>query len=446
MDSGETLARELYFQALSAVEPGRLLRQQLRLENERLTIGPHYFDLDRIKHIFVIGAGKSAAAMAAGLETILGDRISAGGIIVKYGHQSPLRRITIWEAGHPMPDQNGLDATREILRLLAQTGPDDLVIALFSGGGSALLELPRPGLSLADLIQLNGLLLQSGATIQEINTVRQAVSAVKGGKMLAMIQPTPSITLLLSDVIGNDPTIIASGPTIPANLAAEGALAILERYDLVPRLPERIIQFCQPWPGSDAGQDHQLRPTKEPPPPVVIIGSGETALQAAQERARQLGWPAHILTAALRGEAREAGRFIASLAREIAEHDRPFRRPVVLLAGGETTVTIRGNGLGGRNQELALAAALDIAGSQGLTILAAGTDGSDGPTSATGAVVNGDTVAYLRGLKRDPILLLRQNDSFHAFEHSPYHLNTGPTRTNVMDIMIAVIANTSDIP
>jgi hydroxypyruvate reductase len=377
--------------------------------------------------------------MAAAVEQLLKTRIDAGLVVTRYGHGGPLSRIEVVEAGHPIPDRTGLAAGQRVLDLIKKAGERDLVIVLLSGGASALLPAPVEGVSLTDKQVVTTLLLRSGATIQEINAVRKHVSHLKGGNMATAAAPATVLTLVLSDVVGNDLAGIGSGPTVPDPTTFHDAMAILHHYDLWDKIPQAIKDHLVQ--GSRSGSSETPKPNHPAFAKVhnVIIGDVRVALDAAAAQARRLGFHPVILSSSLTGEAREVARVFGSIIREIVAADRPVKRPAALLAGGETTVTVRGTGAGGRCQEFTLALALEIAGLKKVTVFACGTDGSDGSTDAAGAVADGATLERAQALGMQPQRFLDQNDSYTFFHSLAQTLQTGPTRTNVTDLYCALI-------
>lgn len=427
--------------ALRASDPAEALRRCVRLERGVLRAGRRRYVLETFDKIYVLGAGKAGGPMAAVLERWLGPRLSAGLVNVKYGHVVPLRRIELNECGHPVPDDNGLRGAQRIAELAAQAGADDLVVCLISGGASALLPLPAPPITLEQKQQVTRLLLACGATIHEINTVRKHISAIKGGQLARLAYPAAVLTLALSDVIGDDLGVIGSGPTVPDPTRYADALAVLDRYGLRDRVPSAVRQRLEqgaagavaetPKPG-----DEVFRRTQ-----TLIVGSNRLAVAAAEAMARRLGFRTLVLSTMIEGETREVARVHAAIAREIAASGKPIRPPACVISGGETTVTLRGKGLGGRNQEFVLAAAIELAGLQKTVVLSAGTDGTDGPTDAAGAVADGATLARAERLGLDARRYLDQNDSYHFFEALGDLLKTGPTNTNVMDVRLVLVGD-----
>lgn len=432
-------AEEIFRSAVAAVDPERLVRQSMRLRGARLTVGSRTYDLNALDRILVIGAGKASAAMARAVENILGDRISEGVVVVKYGHTVPLKKIRTIEAGHPVPDEKSRQGAREILKVLSGSKDKDLVICLLSGGGSALMDDFQAGITLTDLRKATSLLLASGAVISEINTIRKHISRVKGGRLAAAASPSKVISIILSDVIGDELDVIASGPTVPDPTTFAQAWGVLEKYDLLGRFPRRILNYIK------EGLSGSAHETPKPGNKIfrhvdnLIVGNNRMAVDAAASGARRLGYRPLILTTAMQGEAREAAKCLAAVAKEVSRYGRPVKKPACLIAGGETTVTLRGKGKGGRNQEMALAAALEISGWDGIVFLSGGTDGTDGPTDSAGACVDGTTLRRAEQCGMAIAACLDTNDSYRFFNKLGGHIMTGPTLTNVMDLMLIMV-------
>ncbi len=423
--------------ALAAVEPGRSVRRFLSRRDTALEVDGRVYDLSRHRRVLVVGAGKASAPMAAAVEDVVGQSIPlSGSVTVRYGHVAPTRAVHILEAGHPMPDAAGVAATRAIVDLLQETTENDLVVCVISGGGSALMTLPSEGISLEDLQQTTDALLRCGATINELNTVRKHLDLVKGGGLARLAAPAQLVTLVLSDVVGNPLDVIASGPTVPDTSTFADASAVLERYGVWSALPQSVASRIR------AGVDQQIPDTPKPGDPLferaqsVIVGSNLLACEAAAQAATRAGFSALVLTTWVEGEAREVGRVLAGLLREVDSSGHPLARPCCLVAGGETTVTVRGQGRGGRNQELALSAAFSLRGVRDVLLASVGTDGSDGPTDAAGAYVDGSTLDRAAALGRDPAVALANNDSYTLFDGLGDLIRTGPTNTNVNDLYL----------
>jgi len=402
-------ALQIFRAGLDAADPVAAVERHLRVEPSRY---------DRI---FVIGAGKASARMAIAVERKLGSRITAGLINVKDGHTAKLRHIELNECGHPIPDERGVAGARRIAEIASGAGGKDLIIALISGGASALLPLPAEPVTLAEKQETTKLMLACGATIHEMNAVRKHLSAIKGGRLAELASPASVLSLILSDVVGDDLSVIGSGPTAPDPSTYADALAILDRFGLRDRVPWAVRQRLESAPCETPKVIKNAR--------NLIVGSNRLAMQAAARKARELGYKTLVLSSRIEGETREVAKVHAAI---IKEHRG------CVLSGGETTVTIKGSGLGGRNQEFVLAAAIDIAGLENTVVLSAGTDGNDGPTDAAGAIADGGTVD--RAAPLSARAYLDNNDSYHFFEAVSGLIKTGPTGTNVMDLRILLRA------
>jgi len=425
-------------EALAAANPARIIRKHLRLTGQVLHADALRFRLKEYRKIFVIGGGKASGHMAEEVEKLLGEWITRGLVIIPdYQWPRPQGpRIIYRAATHPIPTRKGMDSVLEMLDVVEDVSLDDMVIVLLSGGASALMPLPAEGMSLKDEAQVTALLLKSGAGIEEINTVRKHLSQVKGGRLAARLYPATVLSLIISDVVGDRIDAIASGPTAPDPTTYYDAKQVLQKYHLWPRIPERARKVITD--GLDGSihdtpkrRDKAFRQVRN-----LIIGNNHESCLAAAEAMTKAGYRTQALSIQITGEAREAGRVFGAIARDIQGNAPPFAPPVALVAGGETTVTVRGKGKGGRNQELVLAAAAKINGSDGLVIGSFATDGIEGQTSAAGALADGTTVT--RGLKlgMNPDQYLRNNDSYHYFSKLKDLVITGPTGTNVNDIMI----------
>lgn len=430
-------ASEILKAALDAVDPYEAVCRHLRLEGNRLLAGEQ--ELDCPSSVHVVGFGKAAASMAHAVEEILGDRIAGGIVTVKEGHALPLKRVRVVEASHPIPDERGLNAAGEITGILESLGEGDLVICLISGGGSALLSLPVDGVSLADKGAATQALLDAGASIHEMNVLRKHLSRVKGGKLVRMAYPATMVSLVLSDVVGDDPDTIASGPTVPDGTTYATCLEVVDRLRIRSKLPEPVLEHLEA--GVEGGRPETLK-VGDPAfarTHYVLVGHNALALRAAAEAAQSRGYRSLILSSHIVGETREAARMHAAIAIECRSTGHPIPPPACILSGGETTVTIRGRGKGGRNQEFALAAGIDLSGIPGVVLMSVGTDGTDGPTDAAGAVIDGTTVARAEAMGLDPRSALDENNAYPFFQELGDLLITGPTRTNVMDVRILLI-------
>ena len=437
-------ARAIFSAALDAVRPAEAVKRFVRLDGDRLEIGDRTYPLSRYRRIFVIGMGKAGASMASAMEEILEDApdasIAEGIVVVKYGYTAPLERVRLVEAGHPIPDEAGLAGAREVAALAERAGEGDLVLCLVSGGGSALLPLPVEGVTLADKQETTKRLLECGASINEINALRKHLSAIKGGQLARILAPADSVSLILSDVIGDKLDVIASGPTVPDASTFADCARILSTYGLEDRIPSSAAEHLR------RGLAGAIPETPKTGDPVfdrtanLIIGSNISAVRAAEAKARELGYRTLLLSTFVEGETRDVARFHGAIAKEILATGSPLSAPACIITGGETTVTIRGDGKGGRNQEFALAGALEIEGLPGVCLLSGGTDGTDGPTDAAGALATGDTLARAAKIGLDAREFLARNDSYHFFEPLEDLLMTGPTNTNVMDVRLVLVA------
>jgi len=439
LEKMRTDARAIFMSGIDAVEPGSAIRRAVRRSGDRLEIAGRVYELSQFRHLYVIGAGKAGAPMAAAMEEILGDRLACGVLNVKHGHTLPLDRIELVEAAHPLPDENGQRGSRRILDILTQAGRDDLVICLISGGGSALLPLPMDGLSLGDKQKTTDVLLSCGARISEINAIRKHMSLVKGGKLSKASHPATLVCLVLSDVVGDNMDVIASGPTVPDSSTYQECMGILAGYRIRDRIPETVVRHFED------GVSGKIPETPKQGDPAfrhvnnLIVGSNVAALEAARQTADGLGYHAIILSSLIEGETREVAPVLTAIAREVIRTGNPLPSPACIISGGETTVGIRGSGLGGRNQEFALAGAMEIADESSIVMLCAGTDGTDGPTDAAGAIADSRTVSRALALGLSPGDYLADNDSYHFFDALGDLFITGPTNTNVMDLRIILV-------
>jgi len=433
-------AAEIFYKGLDAVEPGAAVKRCCKFDGESLFVGNRAYHLSQYKKLFVIGAGKATAPMAAAVEDILEERISDGRITVKYDHVAELQRIQLTEAGHPFPDSNGENGADAILNLAKKAEKDDLILCLISGGGSALLPLPLNGITLKDKQDTIKVLLSCGATIHEINTLRKHTSKIKGGRLAQAAYPATIISLILSDVVGDDLDIIASGPTVSDSSSFADCMEILERYHIKNKIPETVLNHIESGisgktPETPKAGDPAFKKTQN-----LIIASNIESLMAAKKKAERLEYNVILLSSMIVGETRYAAQIHGAIAKEIIKTGIPLSPPACILSGGETTVTISGNGLGGRNQEFALAAAIDISGHENIVVLSGGTDGTDGPTDAAGAFSDTTTMDRAQEMGLDPHHFLANNDAYHFFEKLDDLLITGPTNTNVMDLRILLVA------
>jgi glycerate 2-kinase len=436
-------AEKMFRASVERVDPYRAVRKFVRLQNGRLSLGREdhpeiELELNIFDRVFVVGGGKATAPMAKALEDLLGTRIDRGLINVKYGFGEALSRTAIMEAGHPLPDEKGVLGTKKILGLLEGVGERDLVFSLISGGGSALLPAPANAISLAEKQAVTKSLLECGASIDEINTLRKHISSSKGGQMARAAFPATTVNLMLSDVVGDRMDVIASGPFVPDASTFKDAWGIIARYKLF--VPESVSDYVQEGlkgnvPETPKEGDRLFKKVHN-----FIIGSNILALEAARKAGEAMGYACIILSSMVEGETREVAKVHAAIAKEILHTGRPVPPPACIISGGETTVTIRGKGLGGRNQEFCLAGALELAGlPRRVVVLSGGTDGNDGPTSAAGAIVDPLTVKRGSDLGLQAADFLNHNDSYHFFERTGELLVTGPTKTNVMDVRLVLV-------
>lgn len=434
-------ARAIFDAGVAAADPRMAVLRHCRREGSHIIIGSTPYDLDRVERLWVVGAGKATAAMAQAIEELLGDRIHGGLISVKYDHARPLEFIHTVEAGHPLPDANGESAARRIVAMANAADADDLVIVLLSGGGSALWPLPTPPLTLAHKQAVSDLLLRCGATIHQINVVRKRLSAIKGGALARAAFPARVVTLAISDVVGDDPETIASGPTVVDSSTCGDALGILSHYRLLDKIPPVVRDVLET--GSRSESAAKLTPDRLDKGRLqyLIVADNGAALAAARREAACRGYATRLLSSHIQGFAETVAQNHAAKALEILGSGNPIPPPACLLSGGETTVTLRGDGRGGRNQQFALAAASTIADRPYIVLLSAGTDGTDGPTDAAGALVDHTTQRRARAAGLDIARSLARNDAYPFFKRLGDLIKTGPTGTNVMDLHVVLVSS-----
>ncbi|RLI16451.1 glycerate kinase [Candidatus Bathyarchaeota archaeon] len=425
--------------ALNAVDPKRIIKSRISLQNSVLKVNGYSFDLKRFKHVYVVGGGKASGSMAEALEQILSEHITDGFINIPRGTKHKTKVIKLHEASHPIPDETGVKGTRRILEIAEKAGENDLVICLISGGGSSLMPLPRGDISIVDKKKITEALLKCGATINEINTVRKHISDFKGGWLAKKAYPATVLNLILSDVIGDPLDFIASGPTVPDSTTFHEAVKILKKYELWNTVPESIRKVLSDGekgliPETPKADDQVFKKVF-----TVVVGNNRFASLAACESLRSNGLNTLLLTSTLEGEARHVGTVLASIAREISISQNPVSKPAGIVAGGETTVTVKGKGLGGRNQEIALSAALKLEGMNGVVLASLSTDGVDGPTDAAGAIVDGKTLERAANKGLNPEEFLAENNSYNFFSELGDLIFTGPTGTNVNDVSVIIV-------
>jgi glycerate-2-kinase len=422
---------------IESVLPENVVRNSVHLEGNALDIKGRQYDLSGYRHIYVAGGGKASGAMAVELEKILGERITAGIVNDRYGVEAKTRTIKVNNAGHPLPTEDGVRGVKEMLDMLAHAGPDDLVIYLISGGGSALLPYPANGISLEDCIGLTDLLLKSGARISEMNAVRKHVSAIKGGQFLKYTGGASAISLIVSDVVGDDVSFISSGPTAPDPTTYVDAIAVLEKYHIYGKVSSSIRGRLE------MGARGEIPETPKPGDPIfdrvnnVVVAASIIALEAAAKKAFELQYRPLILGSCIIGESREVGLVLSGIAKECLNSGNPLEPPAAIISGGETTVTLRGGGRGGRNQELVLGFLQNY--TPGVTMVSADTDGIDGATDACGAIADGTTLERAKKAGLSIANALKENASYDFFRSLGDLIFTGPTGTNVSDLRIMLI-------
>jgi glycerate-2-kinase len=438
-------ARKLALKAIDvsieSVDPKRIVESKVKIEGNSLAIDGFKLSLRRFKRITVVGAGKASGSMAEASEQVLSGRITRGLVNVLEGTRFNFHteKIELQEASHPVPSEKSTEGTERMLELLTGLSEDDLVFCLISGGGSAMMSCPAAGISLADKQEITRSLLKCGATIQEINTVRKHLSRVKGGWLAKKAYPSTVVSLIVSDVVGDPLDAIASGPTAPDSTTYLDAINVLKKYDLWSSSPnsvrERLVKGSRGLiPDTPKSNDESFKKVFN-----IVLGNNRSACNASQHTLRESGLETIYLTSLLEGESREAALVLASIIREIDASGRPVRRPAALIAGGETTVTVKGSGKGGRNQEMVLSLLGKIAGMSGVAATSVGTDGVDGPTDAAGAIVDGEGLSRAIAMKLNPTEFLLNNDSYAFFSKMNDLIYTGPTRTNVNDLFVAVL-------
>ena len=434
-------AISLFHAGIKAASPYNLIPNNMLLEENILTVSDingmsKLFDLNNYNRLTVIGAGKASTSMAYEVEKILDGKIDEGFVVTKYNFRSELKRIQTLEASHPLPDKNGIEASKKIVEICKNAKGNDLIINLISGGASSLLPYPADNIALDDKIETTKILLSAGATIQELNTVRKHISAIKGGQLAKYVYPATIINLIISDVIGDKLDVIGSGLTVPDPTTFEDSWNVVIKYNLENKIPHSVKNYLRD------GIEGKVPETPKPGNPIfknvynLIIGNNGLALSAIKTAAEDKGYNSKIISSTLEGEAKDAGKFIAQIAKEYSLSEV---KPVCLIFGGETTVTVKGNGKGGRNQEFCLSTAMEIDGMEKITFLSGGTDGIDGQTEAAGAICSGQTIEKAKGLGLDALKFLNNNDSYNFFNKLEDLIITGSTNTNVMDVQILLI-------
>lgn len=425
--------------ALNAVDPKQLLKSKLLSRNSILRVNKYSFDLGKFKNIYVVGGGKASGSMAEYLEQSLGKYITNGHVNIPRGSKYKTKIIKLHEASHPIPDRTGVDGTHHMLKIVEQAGKRDLIICLISGGGSSLMPLPRNGITIDDKRKITDALLKCGARINEVNTVRKHISGLKGGWLAKKAYPATVLNLMLSDVVGDPLDFIASGPTVADSTTFSDAIKVLKKYGLWDTAPQSIQKILSDGennliPETPKADDQAFKKVYN-----VVVGNNRLANLAVCEHLKSSGLEPLLLTSTLEGEARQVGVMLASICYEVSMFGNPVRKPAGIVAGGETTVTITGEGVGGRNQEIALAAASKMSHMDGVVLASLSTDGVDGPTDAAGAVVDGKTIIRAAEIDLSPAEFLANNDSYNFFTRLDDLIFTGPTGTNVNDVSIILL-------
>ena len=435
MRQAKRILKELYMAGIKAVHPADAVKRHMRLSRNILRIDGTRYNLKEFRNIYVIGAGKAASGMARAIEEIFGNLITEGVVVTEYGYERRLKRIKVLSGRHPVPDRGGLAGARRVLAIAEKAGKDDLVICLISGGASALLPAPVDGVTLKDKQVVTELLVKSGAHIGEINRVRKHLSKIKGGGLAKACAPATVVTLIISDVVGADPSTIGSGPTSPDPTTLEDAIRVLKRYSLLDKVSKGVLRALKSAENeTPKPRDPIFRKTRN-----FIIADNLTALEEIKRASRSMGYRPVIITSLLTGDVRDASNFIASVIKEARTSGNPVSPPCCILFGGETTVKVRGRGKGGRSQELSLLLAEKISSLKGVHILCAGTDGIDGITEAAGAFVDGTTLKRAEKLGLKPEKFLKENNSYNFFSPLKDLFITGPTGTNVADVVICLV-------
>jgi glycerate 2-kinase len=432
------LAEHIFLAGIKGVLPGKLIGNLLSIRGQNLKIGYHTFNLEKTGNIYVIGAGKASAAMAHYVEKYIGNRITKGHIVTKYDYYCSLDKIQVSEAGHPVPDENSYKATEEIVRIAEQAVENDLVICLWSGGGSSLLADFPEGSSAEEAGKMNDLLVKSGADIREINIIRKHLSHIKGGQLARHIWPASAISIIISDVMGDPPDIISSGPTAPDGSTFGDALNILDKYQLRDQFPHGLLNYLEEGARGMKPETPKLDDIIFSRILSIIAGNNKTALLAAMVEAEKMGIHSIIVSSDIFGSISQVSDGIIDAIHSYRNNNE-IPKPVCLLFGGETTVKVSGDAKGGRNQHLALTLALKIRDIQGVTILAGGTDGNDGNSEMAGAVIDPETIHIAQSMNIEPVRFLDEFNSYEFFKMVGGHVFTGPTLTNVMDIIVVVI-------
>jgi glycerate-2-kinase len=432
-------ALEIFKEALEAANPRKCVLEHVSLKGNVLNIDGKEYDLKRYRSTFVIAFGKAAPSMAKALEDVLGERITDGIVVSNARPAFSFSKVRFYLSSHPVPDERSLNAAKEVMKLLEDSGEKDLVIFLISGGGSALLAMPSQGISIEDKRRATEMLLKAGVDTYGLNVVRKHISQIKGGGLLKKALPAEVITLILSDVVGDRLDAIASGPTVADPTTFEEAWRVIEGLRLEHKIPPQVVIHLEEGREGNVPETLKIEELRNDMVQMVIVGNNLKSLVAAERKARELGYDTILLSSQIQGESREVAKVIAAIALDIERFDIPVKKPACLIFGGETTVTVTGDGKGGRSTETALAFSMEIMGHEQILGLFCGTDGIDGPTDAAGAIVDGATRLRARKIKLSARESLSQNDSYSFFEKLGDLIKTGPTGTNVMDIGVVLV-------
>ncbi len=431
------LLKALIQSSLDAADPAKAMKQSIIRKNHQLFVNGVQYDLSQYQRIVCVGAGKASAHMAKTLEGILGRYLEGGMVIVKDGYGAKTQHVQIVEANHPLPDARGVRGTKQILKLVQSLTKQDLLIVLLSGGASSLLCAPAPGLTLTDKRRTTNLLMRSGADIHELNTVRKHLSAIKGGQ-LAQATSAKILTVIMSDVMGDDLATIGSGPTVPDPTTCQEAKTILEQYEILDHVPVNVRKHLKLGIKGHVPETWKNRGRLSSRYQSITLANNQTAIAGIAKKAKQFGLRPHLLDSHLQGEAKDLGTILGAMAKDMREFGNPVRPPACLIAGGEPTVTVTGKGMGGRVQECVLAAAQELAGLTNVVVAGFGTDGTDGSTDVAGAMVDGKTVERAKKKKISIQTMLERHDSHTFFNQVGGHIITGPTHTNVNDIYLII--------
>lgn len=432
-------ARELFDQAIKEADPRKCVLEHLELKGERLRVGGESFNLSDFKSVYVVAFGKAASAMAAALEELLGERITEGIVVSNARSERAFRKMDFHLSSHPVPDEKSVEAAKKVVSLLEKSGEKDLVIFLISGGGSSILAMPSEGLTIEDKRAATQRLMLCGVDTYGLNTVRKKMSQIKGGGLLKKALPSQVITLILSDVVGDQLEFIASGPTVPDTTTYQDAWRVIEALELEHKIPPRVVVHLEKGRKKSGSPTMDREQYERSGATTIVVGNNHKAIVSMEKMAKKMGYNTLFLSSQISGEAREVAKVLAGISFDIKRFGRPVKKPACILFGGETTVNVMGRGRGGRNTETALSFCFEITGSKGIVGLFAGTDGIDGPTDAAGAICDGQSRLVARSMGISARDHLADNDSYSFFETLGDLIKTGSTGTNVMDVGVVLI-------